>query len=277
MNCSDVQQRLSAYHDGELPPAEATQVASHLAGCASCAEELASFEQLSGLSQRLTDPPVPAQLWEQLHSQLDAGEKLTPLPVRPWLSRIPSTWVAIAATVLVLLGMGVFFSSPRNATENRQLTANFAAYLQDFAERPEQAQQVLLAKYEGRPATFQEAAHELGYEPLAASGLPPGCSVENVYLLKMPCCTCAQVVCKNRQGKSVAIFEHNVAQPMWFGDCPSIQCICQEMPTNVTQVGNRLAATWKAGKRYITVIGASDLDEISEFVAHFGGSTTKSG
>lgn len=277
MNCSEVKERLSAYHDGELPPEEAAQVAAHLADCSSCAEELASFEHLSGLSRRLTDPPVPAHLWDELQAQLDAGEISKVLPWQPWPTRIPGTLVALAAAVLLALGVGIFFSTPRHADENEQLTANFASYLEDFAERPEKAQRVLLTKYEGRPATLAEAANELGYEPLAAMGLPAGYSLENAYLLKMPCCTCAQVVCKNRRGKSIAIFEHNVDQPMWFGDRPSINCVCQDMPTSVTQVGDRLAASWKAGKRYITVIGASDLDEVSEFVAHFSGSGSKSG
>jgi hypothetical protein len=30
-----------------------------------------------------------------------------------------------------------------------------------------------------------------------------------------------------------------------------------------------LAATWKEGERHVTIIGATDLDEVTEFVASF--------
>jgi hypothetical protein len=116
---------------------------------------------------------------------------------------------------------------------------------------------------------MEEASTTLGYEPLAFQRLPPDYSVHKVYLLDMPCCTCAQVVCKNKEGQSIAIFEHAVDQPVWFGERPIIECMCDDVPTNVVQVDDRLAATWKEGKRFITVIGATDLDEVTQFVAHF--------
>lgn len=43
MSCGTVHNRLSAYLDGELPPAETGAVASHLAGCRPCARRLASL------------------------------------------------------------------------------------------------------------------------------------------------------------------------------------------------------------------------------------------
>ena len=146
---------------------------------------------------------------------------------------------------------------------------NFSQYLEEFSEQPDTAQQILLTKYDGRPTTLQEATRVLGYEPVAARGLPEDCVLDKVYLLNMPCCTCAQVMCKNKEGQSIAIFEHAIDQPVWFGDKPKVECLCHDTPTSVTQIGNRLAATWKEGERYITIIGATDLDEVTEFVAHF--------
>jgi hypothetical protein len=272
VNCSEIQERLSEYHDSELPPEEAAQFAAHVADCSSCAEELASFEQLSGLSRRLTDPPVPAQLWDELRSKLDASSETRTVTSRIFPAYVFTRRLALAASMLVVVGIGIltYFNS---SSQHDHLAMNFAHYLEEFDESPDNAQQILLAKYDGRPITLEEATNVLGYEPLAAKGLPPGCSLDNAYLLNMPCCTCAQVVCKNEAGQSIAIFEHDIDQPVWFGDNPSVECICHDIPTSIVQVGDRLAATWKEGQRYVTVIGAMDLDEVTDFVAHLSANT----
>lgn len=271
MNCSEVQERLSLFYDNELSPDEVAQFATHVADCSSCAAELASFEQLSGLSRRLTDPPVPAHLWEELRSKLDAPAEPKSVLARLLPDRVPSRLLALAATILVTAGIGGVAYQAWFSPEYNHLAINFVHYLEEFAERPDDAQQILLAKYDGRPVTVEEAVQTLGYEPMATQGLPPECSVDKVYLLTMPCCTCVQVLCKNKDGQSIAIFEHSIDQPVTFGDWPTIECLCHDMPTSVMQVGDRLAATWKEGQRSITIVGATDLDEVTEFVAHFKG------
>jgi hypothetical protein len=275
VNCSEIQERLSEYHDSELPPEEAAQFAAHVADCSSCAEELASFEQLSGLSRRLTDPPVPSQMWDELRSKLDASAETRTVTSRIFPAYVFTRRLALAASMLIVVGIGVLtYLNLSSQHAHDHLAVNFAHYLEEFDESPDNAQQILLAKYDGRPITLEEATNVLGYEPLAAKGLPPGCSLDKAYLLNMPCCTCAQVVCKNEAGQSIAIFEHDIDQPVWFGDNPSVECLCHDMPTSVVQVGDRLAATWKEGQRYVTIIGAQDLDEVTDFVAHFSGNTT---
>jgi len=185
--------------------------------------------------------------------------------------RLPSKLLALAASILVAIGIGVVVYEVKSSPGHDQLAVDFAQYLNEFSQRPGAAQQIFLAKYDGRPVTIQEATNVLGYEPLAAKGLPPDYSIEEVNLLDMPCCKCAQIVCKNKQGQTFAIFEHATDQPTWFGDRPAIKCMCQNTPTSVVQLGDRLAVTWKSGKRYITVIGAGDLEEVTSLVKFFGG------
>ncbi len=271
MNCSEVQKHHSAYHDSELSQSEAARVAAHVAECSSCKEELASFGRLSELSRRLTDPPVPAHLWEELRSKLDAPAEPKSVLARLLPDRVRSKLPALAATILVAAGIGGVTYQTWFSPEYDHLAMNFAQYLDEYAKRPDNAQQVLLAKYDGRPITAEKAAKVLGYEPVATQGLPPECSLEKIYLLNMPCCTCVQILCKNKDGRSIAIFEHSIDHPVTFGDRPTIECLCHDMPTSVMQVGDRLAATWKEGQRSITIIGATDLDEVTEFVAHFKG------
>jgi hypothetical protein len=274
VNCPEIQERLSAYHDSELSPDEAAQVADHLAACSTCAEELACFNQISGLSQLLTDPPVPSPMWSELQAKLDVStqakasvDKTLPQPFKGKI-------FALAATFLVAVGLWGAYKVWFSTDEQHHLAMNFAGYLDEFLERPDTAQQILLAKYDGQPITLTEATKRLGYEPVAAKGLPLGYSINEVHLLKMPCCTCAQVLCTNEAGNSIAIFEHDIDQPVWFGDRPSEKCLCHEVPTDVKQIGNQFAATWKEGNRFITIIGATDIDEISDFVAQFKGSSS---
>jgi len=281
MNCSEIQERLSAYHDGELPSDVAGQVTAHFAGCSTCAKELTSLEQLSELSCQLVNPQVPDHMWDEM--QLKLSESASP---KDSLSGDPSLNLteyppvrgrlfALAATVLIACGIGTIAYQSWYSVEYDHLAINFADYLENFPEQPDVAQQLLLAKYDGQPITLTEATKRLGYEPVAAQGLPPGYSVAEVHLLKMPCCTCAQILCTNEAGNTVAIFEHIIDQPVWFGDRSSKICICHEVPTDVKQMGNnQLAATWKEGNRFITIIGATDLDEVSDFVAQFKNSSS---
>jgi putative zinc finger protein len=274
VNCSEVQDHLSAYYDNQLSPGEAARVATHLGNCSSCAAEIASFENLSGLSRQLVDPPGPKNRWEELRAKLDAPVESRVALAPSLLDHVPSKLFSLAASILVAIGLGAVAYQTWFSPGHNHLAMNFAHYLESFPEKPDGAQQMLLAKYDGKPITVQEATNVLGYEPIAAKRLPPDYSLEEVYLLNMPCCKCAQVICKNKAGQSIAIFEHDIDQPVWFGDRPTVECLCHDMPTSVMQVGDRLAATWKEGKRYVTIIGATDLNEVTEFVAHFRGANS---
>lgn len=276
MNCAEIQQRLSAYYDGELPDGVATEIAAHLRDCPSCAEELASFGKLSDLSRRLDEPLAPAHLWSEIEAKLDAAASELPEVAPRRGLRLPSRFLAIAATIAIAAGIGVLGYQSWMMWSGHQMAATFATYLNEFHQRPDQAQQFLLTSYKGRSTTLQDAEATLGYEPLVAKSLPPGYSVKDVYLLHMPCCTCAQVVCENKEGQTIAIFEHDIDQPAWSGGRPVSKCRCEGVPTSVVQVGDRLAATWQQGKRYFTVVGAGDLDEVTEFVAHFKGANSSS-
>ena len=78
MDCCEVQTLLSAYYDGELPDESRTTVAEHLTQCSACAGELARFEKLSVLTQRLGTPEPPAQLWDRIEPQLDRDAVVEP-------------------------------------------------------------------------------------------------------------------------------------------------------------------------------------------------------
>ena len=80
---------------------------------------------------------------------------------------------------------------PLNADRHdRHLAATFNDFLNQFDDNPQVAQQVLLASYEGDAVDLPTAAKTLGYQPAVARGLPPGYTIDSVYVLNMPCCKC---------------------------------------------------------------------------------------
>lgn len=265
MNCSEAQSRLSAYHDGELPPELAAEVAGHVAACPSCAAELEMFRKLSSMTRRLTDPPLPAGDWEKLRT------KLTPnVTSKSAFANALRRPIAVAATILVLASIGLTSYRMRQAShEQAQVVQTFGHFLERFKDQPQAAQQILLTNYQGQSTSLHDVSEALGYEPVIAKELPPGCSSHKAYLLNMPCCRCMEILCEQEDGHSIAVFEHDTRRPGWFGERNSIECSCHSVPTSVTQIGNELAATWKNGKRYLTIVGARDLEEVTRFVAFY--------
>ena len=180
---------------------------------------------------------------------------------------------AVAATLLIAAGLAVGMYGSRFSRaggHDAQLAADFDAFLNQFEQNPQAAEQVLLARYDGEQMDLPTATRRLGFRPAIASGLPAGYSVDSLYLLDMPCCKCSQAVCRREGGGRLAVFEHNSDQPVWFGDRPAIEARCCNKPTRIVEVDrNLLAATWRSDKRYLTIIGARDVEEITRIVRHF--------
>lgn len=262
MNCSSAKTLLSAYYDGELALDQRALVNSHLADCPSCAEELRSFEWLSGLTQRLPEPEGISGPW------VASAAKPKTLPGRriPWVgAEAWPSWVAMAAAVLLIAGAwwGV---GMRDHSLFHGRPTDLAAFLTAMDSDPQSAQQSLLSRFDARLVSLDVASQALGYRPAAAEGLPSGWEVSETYLLDMPCCTCAQVICTKSEGRSVSVFEHEAERAIVFKGEPERKCVCHGEPTTVAGSEGALAATWKRDKRYVTLVGAKDLDEVEAFV-----------
>jgi anti-sigma factor (TIGR02949 family) len=90
MDCRDVEDRLSAYLDGELPVELKSRVAAHLAGCEACQRELAALARLEAALGRL-QAPVPPALAEAVLTRLARHR-------RPW-------WRSLALAASLVLGI----------------------------------------------------------------------------------------------------------------------------------------------------------------------------
>lgn len=94
MNCPN-EQTLSAFHDGELPSAEMSQVRSHMASCDACREMLAMLQQASSLVKDADLSDVSPEMFARWAS---AGTVVQDRAIR----RLIGSLTAIAASVLIV-------------------------------------------------------------------------------------------------------------------------------------------------------------------------------
>ncbi len=271
MNCREVQALLSAYYDGELPDESRTAVAEHLDGCSTCAQELAGFKKMSVMAHGLRTPDPPAHLWSRIEEQLASEAVVGPQPQRERRFGAYVAVAALAAAVLIAVGIGVYQTSFRHdaSSGHNEMVADFHQYLDRFRQNPDDAQNFLLAKYRGKSTDVEAAARHLGYRPAVTTGMPAGFTRGKVYVMDMPCCKCAQCTCQRDDGRTLAIFEHDEKEPGWFGDRPVRTARCGDRECRIVQLDDGLAASWQQGNRHLTVIGARDMQEVEELVQWF--------
>lgn len=274
MECQQAQKLLSAYYDDALSVEVRSSVAGHVQSCANCSAELVVFQSLSRMAKGLDDPEPPARIWLGIEAGLDADRNGAPV-VRTAAEpgRAAKRWrmslLATAATVMIATGVvWIVLQTWHAPGHHGELAADFEEYLEHFATDPDVAQNVLLAKYDGQAVDVSQAVRQLGYRPAVAAGLPERYTLDAVYVLKMPCCTCVQSICRRDDGRVFAIFEHDEEQPVWFGDRPQIDTRCNGRPCRVIQADRGLLASWKANRRQLTVVGARNLEEIADLVGH---------
>lgn len=275
MKCAEVQELLSAYYDGEVKSEVSQAIAEHLRDCDDCQRELDGFKRLSKMAHGLHSPMPPTDGWERLQTKLDAAEGSRTAQRRRLLRAVPG--LAIATTLVTIIVLVWLTFSGLHKTDHDEFASVFGQYLKSFHTSPTNAQHFLLGHYEGKSIATNEAKQLIGYTPAATTKLPAQYNLDAVYVWKMPCCKCVQVLCTRADGTTVAIFEHDDAQPHWFGHRPSITAACGGRHCNLVQMENQLAATWQHGQRHITVIGLRDVDEIGSFVSALTDTPTQDG
>ena len=117
------QLRLDAYHDGELPPAERSEVEAHLRDCPSCAAELAAIRGMSGAFAD-TAPREPSH--EQL-LQLARSVCTEPPEARMLLRLFRRTAVAAAVLLACALAGAVHLSQRTKAAAHEAMVLDHLA------------------------------------------------------------------------------------------------------------------------------------------------------
>ena len=206
----------------------------------------------------MRQPEVPAGMWSSINASLSetANE-----PVRATVPWRRYSQFGIAATLLIAASIALVAFWNRHPTdEHREMAETFGEYLDRFQQQPENAQEVLLTRYQGRLVDPQQAVGEATFKPNAPDKLPQGFSRAAMYVLTMPCCTCTQTIYKDDNGNVLALFEHTDQQRSWFGDRPTITAQCHGKSTCIVQLQGELAACWKCGPRHLTIVARRRTD-----------------
>jgi anti-sigma factor RsiW len=117
MECK-YRERLSAFHDGELPEAAARELERHVAECAACAAELAEMRELSRSFADLGREDMTPSGLARAHQAADAAADDLASPVL----RVAALLTAVAASVL-LIGSAWLSEVPTGGPRPPQLLA----------------------------------------------------------------------------------------------------------------------------------------------------------
>jgi len=277
MNCTEIQENLSAYFDGELNGQRA-EIAEHLQTCADCTAALARIRSLATLARELTDPVSP-NMWPAIEHSLDRAAN--PMPQRlalherfraaaSWFSAPAQRWATGLAAVAASLLIG-FFAWPllHPHMGHSQMAVDMSQFATQFASDPDAAERDLHSRFTSQPIRPDDAIRLVNYKPMAPEQLTDGVMRKQTYLVEMPCCKCVQTVYRRSGGGSVAVFEHVDDSPASFGDRPTIHANCSGKDVCLIQCNGQLAATWKEKQRYVTLVGAKDLEDAGRLIAAF--------
>ncbi len=113
----DKRVRLDAYHDGELPPAQRSDVEAHLRDCPSCAAQLAAIRGMSGAFAD-TAPAKPS--YEQL-VRLAQSVRAEPYDARMLLRLFRGTAVAAAVLLACALAGAAYLSQRARAAAHEAM------------------------------------------------------------------------------------------------------------------------------------------------------------
>ncbi len=282
MNCSQIQNLLSDYYDHELSSDINQEMEAHLSTCESCTESLTAFENLTQLTGNLSEPVPPANMWNELELCLreEAGQTdqivSSVVPYSRFGLLKKYSLLIVAATFLFTVSIGYLNQSKNEHHAHHNSSAVFKQYLTAFENNPDSAQQILLKNYQNDLVNPHQAIKLLGYLPAVATSLPAGYKVEASYVVKMPCCTCSQTICRRKDGSLIVIFEHDEKTPQWFEGQPKKNMICNGKRCCLVDLDSQMAASWQHGKRHITVIGINDEQEVDKLIAWSDQASNKS-
>ena len=134
MKCSQVQERLSAFQDGELKPQEQERVSGHLESCPACRERYAEMEKvwraLGDLNEIAPEPGFYGQLVRKIN---ESHETRSPAGFQ-WLSQLFSSPWATSTLLIVGILIGTFLGNFLAKSDLFPFQQNQAAHSQAASE-----------------------------------------------------------------------------------------------------------------------------------------------
>ncbi len=278
MDCQRIRDLLAAFQDAELADDDRRSVEEHLGECAACTAELAELDGLREIVRSCPEPQPPAELWDRIERAVHASTSVRQPRVEPRRRLIWAQWATVAALLLVTVVTGLWARWQQEQSAERpplasvdkppHMAVDLDEYLNAFQHDPQHAPHLFIARYNGQAVDLNETADKVNYRPIATSSLPDGFSLDRVYLLKMECCTGVQTVYRRKGADVLAILQHTVDQPVWYGRRRVEIAEVNGKPTQIVRMNGRLAATWQADGTYVSLVGAHDMHELTQMITH---------
>ncbi len=274
MNCNDVADRFSEFMDGELDSILSERISMHIESCVSCKEDMASYCRI-GVWMREVEIPVDTDVtWNRIEAALPVRMRTNDRRSVKWPLKGALLALALAASVGFVIARVVWFptsgtsplSHKSGIHDHDSLAVDFRNVIDLAQSEPQSAISSLIKKYDGRPLDADAATKYIGYRPALFSRVPDGFQRVSTHVLNMPCCKCTATVCQRPNGKSLIVFEHKDEQPVWFGDLPAIETQCSGTQCRIIESAGQLAVSWRQKDRQYTMIGATDIAEVSQWV-----------
>lgn len=120
MNC-DWNQKLSAFHDGELPPAERTHMEAHLLACAECSAELGRLQRTAKFLQAAVMPGMSGSALSRMRERLGAERMDLINGLRT--ARLAGWLTAAAAAVILSCGAALYSMQVEPARNTTQVAS----------------------------------------------------------------------------------------------------------------------------------------------------------
>jgi len=146
--CTDSQAAFSAYLDSDMTGHQMAALQSHLESCTACSAEFTTWRQIQRSLGALGPAPMPPGLQHQLRSAIAAErsrETYLPLHRRllhAWQSTLaPAAFRlagGLAATLVLVAGMGYLFAAPIAVQANDDRLANLAPPRYLYSQVPPQ-------------------------------------------------------------------------------------------------------------------------------------------
>jgi len=236
MCCEQVERQLGRYVDNELSAVERKEIEAHLGFCSSCQAELEEMRELvRGIALPAT-VNVPDSLWASIEHRLEKTHRAV-APARSWRRlRLRSAPWAIAAGIILAVGLGMFGLSSIESTAHAS-TVDFGVLLDALPLDAQKAFRKFLMRYDAKPLTpiaAKRVASDLNFDTPAV--LPGGFRLQSVYELRIGGTT-GIAAAYDRDGEFLAAVFHPPMKHEKFGSHENLPCIIGEHCGHKVQVG----------------------------------------
>jgi hypothetical protein len=115
MSCSRSSESIQELLDGTLGPIRAAELRQHLDECASCRALYDDLQRIRDVGATLEPIEAPAHVWMQIAGRLRQEGRVADR-VQSAAPGGPPAWLAIAAALVLAVGLSLYFVLTRNAT-----------------------------------------------------------------------------------------------------------------------------------------------------------------